>query len=549
MSRFFEDKVQEKIQPPPRPDYDQMWNRIEREVTLRRSDTSRLESAPRSRRKIIPAAIVFSCLMVVAVPVFAGVTMNWDSLYGGRSVTNALNNGIGQRYDLNVTSKGVTMSLEGVVTDGERMKLLISMDVGAKPQEDEFMELEHMVIKDGAGKEEPVNGYLRYDESSGKLLGIYEAKDMLKNSRNTLTLEAGDLISYRPVNTALKKVPKAGETLSTGEKLYPELHIKSVTESKNSLAVRYNVTVTDSKVQGRGDPHLTIDTGSGSSRGVLTQLPPEDSGVLIEQLFSNMTLKDWEASKLNFNYMKETMRTEGAWTFHFKADGRKASEAIYSQPLQTSEEFKDKSGVLLDQLTITPLEIIVEIKDDKRMIPDSQGDVMYKDVRLMVGDQEITGSYTIKGDDPKNYKHVFAFESPEWYKDWSKVPMKLMLKNATVIKRDTTRNWIALNKPSAVKQSAELKLESFVVHFTYYMNGKDLMVESDSDSDMFKGISQTTLKVDGETLFPKITPKGPDAQSKNIERYPDFNMNDTLELNPGFYSYHDSNRNVDTILH
>ncbi|MCJ8011445.1 DUF4179 domain-containing protein [Paenibacillus sp. KQZ6P-2] len=552
MSRFYDngDGVQEKIQAPPRPDYDQMWNNIEQEVSRRKMASAEAKPSSRSRRKYIPAAIVFSCFMVVAVPVFAGVTLNWDSLYGGRSVTNALNNGIGQRYDLNVSSKGVNMSLKGVVTDGEKMKLLVSLDAGMKPDEYDAVELEHMVIKDERGKEEPVNGYLKYDEASGKLLGIYETKDILQRSQKTFTLEADSLVYYKNKDVLLSKGPKAGDSLSTGEARYPEIRIQSLTETKTGLAVRYTVSAADANDQGRGDPHLIVKSGSGSSRGTLTQLPPEDTGILIEQVFGNMTTKDWNAAELEFNYMKETKRIEGSWTFHFHADGKKASEAIYSQPLQTSDEFKKKSGVLIDQLTITPLEIIVSIKDGTPMSDRmAEGEVYYNNVRLVVGDREITGWYTIKGDDPKKYKHMYAFESPEWYKDWSKVPMKLILKDAYVTKRDTSTNWLTLNTPSGSKQSADLKLESYVVHFTYYMDGKDLVVESDSESKEFKGISQTTLRVDGKTIYPRISPRGPNAPSKNIERYPDFKMNHTLELNPGFYSYYDSSRDVEITLH
>lgn len=549
MSRYYDDRVQ--VEAPPRPDYDRMWSEIEREASRRRSASLQLNPSPGARRKWIPAAVVFACFMAAAVPVFAGVTLNWDSLYGGRSVTSALNNGMGQRYDMEATSKGVTMSLKGVVTDGEKMKLLVTFDAGSatKPEPDEFMELERMVIKDGTGAEASVNGYLKYDESSGKLLGIYEAKDLLQSSKKNLTLEAGGLVSYKTVDKPLSKVPEAGEALSTGEAQYPEIRIKSVTESKDSLSVRYIVTPRDPSDQGHGGPHLTIHAGSVSSQGKVTQHPPDNDGIVMEQIFSNMTLKEWKASELHFNYMKESQRTEGIWSFQFKADGRKASEAIYSQPLQANAEFEQKSGVKLDALTVTPLEIVIGIKDERAMEDRSpQGDVIYRDVRLLVGDQEITGSYTIKGDDPKNYKHVFAFESPEWYKDWSKVPMKLILQDASVVKRDTAKNWIILDRPKPEKKFIDMKLESFTVHFTYYMDGKDLMIESESDDASFKGISQSTLRVDGKTLFPEMSPRGPEAQSKNIERYPDFTMKAAVELNPGFYSYRDPSRSLEFML-
>jgi hypothetical protein len=79
------------------------------------------------------------------------------------------------------------------------------------------------------------------------------------------------------------------------------------------------------------------------------------------------------------------------------------------------------------------------------------------------------------------FEMVYQFESPEWYKDWSPVPMKLILKDAVVTKRDTSENWITLSKPDQNKQSAELKLDGYAIHFTYHTAGKDLVVESESE--------------------------------------------------------------------
>ncbi|MBE9912838.1 DUF4179 domain-containing protein [Paenibacillus donghaensis] len=548
MSRFYENEIKENIPTPPRPDYDEMWLRIDGEAAKRRAaGVVQADPPARSRKKFIPAAIVFSCFMVAAVPVFAGVTFDWGKLYGGQSVTNALNNGLGQRYDLDVASKGVTMSLKGVVTDGEKMKLLVAVDTALKPDEYDAVEFDHVVIKEDNGKEQPVNGYLSYDEKSGKLLGIYETKDTLKNSEKNYTLEAGTLVYLKNKDVVLKEALKGGQSVSTGETLYPSIDIKSVTESKKGLAVRYNVTTTNEKDGGHYDPHLTVMSNGKQSRGATTQLPPEGAGVLMEQLFGNITEKEWDAAEVHFNYMKETERIAGKWSFQFKADGKKASEALYSQPLQTSSEFKEKTGMSLDRLTVTPLEIIAGIKENHTATNGPSIDVFYNKALLKVAEQEISGSFWLKGDDPKNYTKVFAFNSPEWFKDWSKVPMKLVLREAVVNKWGTT-NWLKLSKPSTEKQSADMNIDSFKVHFTYYMDGKDLVVESDSDSTNFKGISQTWLRVDGEVLYPKPIPRGPSAPVKNIERYPNFSMKESIEINPGSYSYFDPSRDVEITL-
>ncbi|GIO34140.1 MULTISPECIES: DUF4179 domain-containing protein [Paenibacillus] len=548
MSRYFENEVRENVQACERPDFDRMWSRIEREVAERKAGVVPTEAAPRSRKKYIPAAIVFSCFMVAAVPAFAGVTLNWDHLYGGKSVTRALDNGIGQRYDLDASSNGVTMSLKGVVTDGERMKLLVAVDAGMKPEEYDVVVLEHMAIKDKAGHEEPLSGYLQYDGASGKLLGIYETKDTLKDGKKTYTLEAGNLVYYKSEAVPLKQKPAVGTEIKTGETRYPSLNIKSVVGSSEGLSVRYNVNAAEAKDGGSGDPHLTVTYGGQTVRGSVTQLPPEGEGIPMEQVFPRMAAKDWENADIRFNYLKESKRIEGSWSFHFQTDGKKAGEAIYSRPLQTSGEFREKARKSLDRLTVTPLEIIAGINEETPQERGKWFEVNYDDVRLQIGDQEIKGSYTIKGDDPAKYRKAYAFESPEWYKDWSGVPMKLILKQAVVMKRDTSANWLALHRPTAEKQTAEMNLESSQVRFTYYMDGKDLVVESEPVSGPVKGIGQSMLRVDGEDVYPEYAPRGPGALGKNIERYPDFNMSHTLEINPGIYRYSDPGRDVEMAL-
>ncbi|MDR0269008.1 DUF4179 domain-containing protein [Paenibacillus sp.] len=564
MSRFYENEIKENIPTPPRPDYDEMWLRIDREAAKRRA-TGVVRTAPpaRSRKKFIPAAIVFSCFMVAAVPVFAGVSFDWGKLYGGQSITNALDNDIGQRYDdLDVASKGVTMSLKGVVTDGERMKLLVVVDTPMKPSEYDEARFDHVVIKDDSGKKLPVNGYLKYDEKSGKLLGIYETEDTLKNSEKNYTLEAVKLVYLKNKEVVLKEAPKAGETVSTGEALYPSFKIESVRESQNltdpmdqkGLIVRYNLTTTDEKTGGNYSPHLTVVSNREETKNVRTFIfPPKGTEMKREQLFNNMTEKEWSGSEVHFNYLKEMERIEGDWSLHFKADGKKASEAVYSKPLQTTTEFKDKAAMSLDHLTVTPLQIIVNAKDNETVtngvVRDKYAISQYRDARLKIGDQEITGYYTTKGDFPNN-KDVFVFESPEWYKDWSKVPMKLILRKPVVSARDIKANWLELNRPTAEKQSGDLDVNSFKLHFTYYMDGKDLVVESVCNSENFKNMSQSMLRVDGEYMYAEYNPSniGFDMPSKKIERYPDFSMKQSLEINPGFYSYYDSSREAEITL-
>ncbi|OAB46973.1 DUF4179 domain-containing protein [Paenibacillus antarcticus] len=543
MSRRFESEVNEENS---QPDYDAMWTTIEQKALMRKLVIEQKKSTLR-RRKFVPAAIVFSCFMVIAVPTFAGVAMNWDSLIGGSNVTTALNNGFGQRYDLSISNEGVTMKLNGVVTDGEKMKMIVSLESNEELSLYDGVAIEDTSITDESGRREKVIGYLHYDKASGKLLGIYETKDELQHLKKKYTLEAENLIFLKNMEVPLKSRHQAGDVVLTGSKQYQNIHIQSVNQDKNQITVRYNVSASKSD-QGKGNPHLVIKTkNNGNIQGVPTQLPNEGSDLLIEQVF-NLTEEEWHAAELHFNYIEETKRITGKWNFDFKVDGKKASEAIYSRKLQSSTEFQQKTGIALDKLVITPLEIGVNIQKDNTLEFPEEGEVSYNTVRLVVGGNEIKGSYYLKGADPKNYQPMYLFQSPEWYKDWSQVPIKLILQDAVVTKYNSSKNWITLAKPGEKKQSVQLKVEGFNIHFTYYTDGKDLIVESESDSPGFKGVGQSLMRINGKNTHPESVFKGMVSTSVNVDRYKNVAMDEKLELNPGHYSYYESGRDMEVNL-
>lgn len=251
-----------------------------------------------------------------------------------------------------------------------------------------------------------------------------------------------------------------------------------------------------------------------------------------------------EAS-LHFSYIEEAKRISGTWKFDFKADGQKASEAIYTKKLYNSPEFQEKTGITLDQLVVTPLDIQILIDENDSL---KKGIVHYNTAQLVIGDKTITGGWNLKGDHSESYQHLFQFESPEWYNNWSDVPMKLILKDAVIEKRDTSKNWITINKPKEEKQFTSLDVDGLDIEFTYYTEGENLIVESSSKSPHFKSVNQTTLRINGKEVVPEITPKGMISTGTNIDSYKDIPFDEKIELNPGIYKYSAPSRNEEIKL-
>lgn len=524
----------------PQPDYDLMWAAIEKEAYKRQQNPNTYIATRPQRAKLVPISLVFCCALLIAIPAFAGVAINWDKI-GGRSVTNALNNGIGQQYDLESSSSGVTMHLNGVVTDGDKMKMLVSLDTPDDLTSYIGFSTENNTLTSQSSDKTKVNDSLYYDPDSKKLIGIYEAPDTLQDDTRDYRFEAQNLVFYGDRDIPLQARPQSGDTIHTGAAQYPTIQVESIRHTSSQTIIRYKVAAEPSD-SGRGAPQLVVGMDGQEKNAIPTYMPNTGSDVYIEQVFE-LSESEWKRADLRFTFTEEARRITGTWSFDFEADGKKASEAMYTRKLQNSPEFLAKTGITLKKLVVTPLEIQIHIDQEDSL---KKGNVRYKTFQLIVGDRTVTGSmlWGPSGSD----QHVIEFESPEWYKDWSDVPMRLILKDAVIEKRDTSKNWVTLNTPMPDKQFTKIDVDGIEIQFAYYTDGEELIVESSSLSPSFKRVSQTTLRIQGTEVVPEILPRGMVPADVFIDHYKNVPLGKSIELNPGIYKYSDPSRDTELDL-
>jgi len=447
-----------------------------------------------------------------------------------------------------VTQQGITMNLHGVVTGNDQMKILVSLEMPNMPKY-EVIDFDSTTLSEDGQKTKPIHGYFSKDKDSGKLLGMYTLNDTLKSKQKDYQLSAKDLIFYQTDAVPVPWEGKLNEKLDLPSKPYPSITVQSIIRDQGKVAIRYTIATTASMEQAsRTDPKLELSLqGQRVNTVSRTLLPSEGNEMLLENVYqlSDEQLKsaDWSVS-----YLAETQRYDGAWDFHFAVDGKKASEAIYTQPLTPDAKLLEHSAISLQELIVAPLSI--QIPFERTGIGRDRwvtiGDVSYKDITLQVGDHTMKGWVSpITNERNELTGEYFRFGTPGWYQDWSGVPMKLILKNPIVSKRDTSRNWITLQTPGMEKKQASVRMpEGFDIHYTYYRDGEDLVVESDSSSPTFYTISQSVLRLKGddEKILPEYRPTGPNAIGKKVERYKDIPRDATIEINPGMYLYHDLSR-------
>lgn len=546
MDRVFKSKINECVESQvKKTDFQAMWSKIEREVAYRKSVTHSENYKKSGNGKRVAAGIAFACAMFVAIPAFAGVTMNWNKIVGFAGIENALNNGYGQRYEQKTTSSGVTMAFHALVTDGETMKALVSFDGEYDMNGFDAYQLAGSRIADDEGNAAPAKGSLYYDGESKRLLGILETDDFLQKSEKKLSLSAEKLIFFKYKKIPFKQALQAGDSVHTGNADFPEIYVQSLRQDGDRLIIRYLLTSASPEPE-QLDPHLIL--GSTDSRGELTILKHDGGGLLVQQVFDNPVGEQPDAASFGFRYLDEEKTTKGDWSLSFSANGKQASKALYTRTLESGKELRELAGITLEKLSVTPQKILLNMEEDRSMERFRSGSVWYDSVVLVVGDKEIRGGFNLYEDSNEGFQHAYEFDSSVWFENWNEVPMKLVLKDAKVTKRDTSNHWKKLNPPTEAKQNTEMTLDNYSINFCYYLDGSDLIVESWSDSPGFQGIRQSMLRVKGLEIYPDISSADPFYTGKKVERYKGGADFEDIMLNPGFYSYSDPGMDMEIEL-
>ncbi|GLI10337.1 hypothetical protein YDYSG_63700 [Paenibacillus tyrfis] len=547
MNKLTEEQLLElaRKERPKLPDFEAMWERIQTNTNLQNASAApRSRSLARSRKRLIPLAIAVSSV-IVAAPVVAGVSMGWPVLFDRLGFTTAMESGLGNPLDITVTSAGASLALHGVVTDDRRTDVMFTLDVPSLPDY-HIADFEHKTITNSRGETMRLNVLVRKADSPNQMVGLLETQNGLGNKKDRLKLSLKNLVFYKYKDTELDASPmslKDNDHVDSRTR-FGTLQIVSTARENDVLTLRYEIPI-------NGPEDRTLNPGLflkiGEKRvdsSYSATLPTEKSGILLQQNTFRLTDSELKSAKLYFTYLDTIQTIAGTWDTSFEADGVKASQATFRKPLDPTAVAND-SDMDLKELVVMPLEVRLMYDDKlKTKSPDLES-VFYDTNQLVLNGTTING-----GNWPTEKSGGYLrFQLPEWSKDWSSAPMKLLLSDARVTKR--SKAWHPLETPSDTKRTIETKLDQFPVTFTYYKEGEDLIVESYSTDPNFIVVSQTSVKKDGEVVYPPInpTPPGGNGTSKKVDRYPGLlSKPGKLELNPGFYHYKDSSRRVELTI-
>ncbi|MDQ0060660.1 hypothetical protein [Paenibacillus harenae] len=532
------------------PDYDAMWRRIESKLSSSIASDDVMTSARVKKPlavKIIPIAC--AAVLLAAAPAMAGVTIDWGALWRGESISDAISHGLGEELQETVVSGNIPFTITGVAADDYFMNVLFQLDLPPLADND-YIVFESVQLTNKEGREFGVESQLRADASAtDSLIGVFQAENKLGGNKEHYDLKVNNLklYKYRSFPLGVNPLDALHQPFALPYALGTEsgLEVTNVIRSKGKLVITYEI---DPVSHGEWQPAaLSILTGSGDSVGeefgvVLRTVP---NGRVVKQstfVLSDAELADAELAVTTAEVVSEV---KAEWRFSFNVDRNDSLEAIYVNRLNEAVTTND-ALMRFKELVVTPIDIRLPFDEDpaKSAGGAPYPRIEYEKQSLIIDGLEVEGWLGT----PDLNNRYFSFQPPEWYDDWSQVPITLKLSERLVTDLNDKTSLIALRAPSSERQRAETRIGSFKLHIDYYMDGDDLITETSSEDRRFRSVTPY-LYDEGKKIVPQFNPAPPSGNGTGIQvdRYTSAPKGD-LELRILLYEWSDPDASTELNL-
>lgn len=500
------------------PDYDAMWGRIQSKLLNSASSAVTITRARVKKplvRKIVPLAC--AAVLLAAAPAMAGVTIDWGALWRGESISNAISLGLGEELQETVVSGNIPFTLTGVATDDYFMHVLFQIDLPPLADYD-YVGFERIQLTDKEGREVSVESQLRANASAtNSLIGVFQAENKLESNKEQYDLKVNNLQLYKyrsfplgvnPLN-ALHQPFALPYALGTES----EFEVTAVIRSKGKLVITYEIDPV--KHEGWQPATLAILKGSGDAvrEEFGAVLPSAPNGRIVKQ--STFVLSDAELAdaELAVTAAEVVNVVEAEWRFNFDVNRNNSLKAIYVSRLNEAATTND-ALMRFKELVVTPIDIRLPFDEDpaKGAGRAPYPRIEYEKQSLIIDGQEVEGWLGAPG--LKN--RYFSFQPPEWYEDWSQVPITLKLHERLITELNDETKPIALRSPSSERQRAETQIGAFKLHIDYYMDGDDLITEISSEDSRFRSVTPYLFE-DGKRTAPQFNPTPPSGNGTSIQ--------------------------------
>ncbi|MGQ4680101.1 DUF4179 domain-containing protein [Paenibacillus polymyxa] len=505
------------------PDFNEMWNRMEQAgytaPTLTDASDSFTPHRHSNWRKIAIAASLSALL--VAVPVYAAIHYNWDNLLHGRSgIETALAQNLGQPLEQSVTRDGIKLTLHTAIVDENRTVILYSLEVG-KRTDNEFWNVKGVSLKNAAGKSsEGEYSFQQWDEKNQRYNGYFESdwtpQQETENVR--LTVDHVELTSVQELDLPLDIKSPQTQTFKLDRNGLQDMKVQVFEQGKDKLMLSSAITFDSSIPKEWDNPQIIaykdgkpVNPQSGGTFGT----PGENGEYTAQQYFTKEDIPEGQTT-FKLQYAQTEKSIHEPLKFDLQLSKKKMESGTIKSVLNTPLE-NGNPNFMLEQMIVTPTQIRVTIRSKEKfaMLP-------YQKYFLSVNGTTLEGSRW-SSPDQEHDLNTIRFERPANLVITKDTPITFTGKyKVTTHSDDKTPQRLA--DISEQKQTLTTQIGGYPVKWTYYKQGADLFVETESEDTHFGGINQTHIGLGKERIIGKpITANfAGDGNNKAVDVYKNF---------------------------
>ncbi|KAF6579227.1 DUF4179 domain-containing protein [Paenibacillus sp. EKM212P] len=505
------------------PDFDEMWNRMEQTghtaPTLTDTSDSFTPHRHRNWRKIAIAASLSALL--VAVPVYAAIHYNWDNLLRGRSgIQTALKQNLGQPLEQSVTRDGVKLTLHTAIVDENRTVILYSLEVG-KRADNEFWNVKGMSLKKATKKgSDGEYNFQQWDPKNQRYNGYFESDwtPQQETENMQLTVEHMQLYSIQELDLPLHIQSPEPQTFTLGRDGLHDIKVQAFDQGKDKLMLSSAITFDSSMPKKWDNPQIMAYKGGipvMSQPGGAFGKPGENGEYTAQQYFKRSDIPE-EQTTYKLQYAKTEKSIDGPIEFDLQLSKKQMESGTIKTVLDTPLE-KGDPNFTMEHMIVTPTQIRVTVRSKKKFV-----DIPYQKYSLSVNGKTLEGNrWSPPNSEP--YLTTIRFERPSELVITKDTPITFTGKYKVTIHSDD-KTPLRLTHISDQRQTLTTQIGGYPVNWTYYKQGADLFVETESEDAHFGGINQTHIGLGKERIIGKpITANfAGDGNNKAVDVYKNF---------------------------
>ncbi|MEK4462146.1 DUF4179 domain-containing protein [Paenibacillus sp. FSL H8-0315] len=513
----------------PYPDFERMWGRLEQENSTMTPLQLRMANGSGNRgRNWSKIAVVASfSVLIAAAPVYAAVHYDWDNLLHGRGgVQAALAQNLGQQLNQSVTQDGVTLKLHTAIVDENRTVILFTLDVG-KRLENENWNVNGMTLKGADEANGPSEfSYVLWDEKNQHYNGYFESDWTPKKDTVNVQLVADNLQAFSTQELDLPLDIQSQETQNfpIGQEGMRSIEVKPFTQGQEKILFSSAIIFDQPETKEWAFPNIVAyknGTLINSLAGGAFGTPGENGEYTSQQYFKAADISSGEVN-YKLQYMKQEKKVEGPLAFDLQLSKKQMESGTINTSLNLPLE-EGEPNYTLEKMVVTPTQIRIAIRSKEK-----GNNFPYQKSTLEVAGKTLEGNFW-RSPEGEPELTVLRFERPVDLEITEETPITFVAKYKVTqhgsykINKDE-KTPLLLTNISEKKQTLIQQLSGYPVKWTYYMQGADLYVETESEDARFGGINQTHIGLGKERILGKpltVNFTG-DGNNKAIDVYKGF---------------------------